>query len=183
MSETQVFEENPRGKDQLMWKHFLRERSGNSAKCKKCSNIIKTAGGSTSGLRRHLRVIHNIACETQPPQPTAKKQCMSSIENFFPVEAARHHNTLPHVAARMVALDGLPFRVLATSKDIRAGLTAQGFADLPSSPNTFRQMVMNVHAELQKCVINEFQRMKVKFQFAYTHVMKLLNYNITILSL
>lgn len=43
----------------------------------------------------------------------------------------------------MVAKDGLTFKVLTTSQDIRDGLKAQGFTKIPQSPNTIRRMVVN----------------------------------------
>lgn len=51
------YEKFAKGKDQEMWKYFLRETSGESAKCLKCSAILKTLGGSTSGqtFKKHPR--------------------------------------------------------------------------------------------------------------------------------
>jgi len=43
-----------------VWEHFLREKGGNSAKCKLCSTILKATGGSTKGLHEHLKRIHSI---------------------------------------------------------------------------------------------------------------------------
>ena len=37
-----------------VWEHFLREKGGNSAKCKLCSTILKATHGSTKGLHEHL---------------------------------------------------------------------------------------------------------------------------------
>jgi len=36
-----------------IWEHFLREKTGNSAKYKLCSTILKATGGSTKGLYEH----------------------------------------------------------------------------------------------------------------------------------
>jgi BED zinc finger len=45
-----------------VWFYFLKEDSGNSAKCKddKCQKILSTGRGSTKGLHEHLSRIHNI---------------------------------------------------------------------------------------------------------------------------
>jgi len=37
---------------------FVREKAGQSAKCKICSTILKATGGSTKGLHEHLKRIH-----------------------------------------------------------------------------------------------------------------------------
>lgn len=45
-----------------VWHYFLRSEDKNLAKCKVClcEKIIKTVGGSTSGMKTHLRTIHKI---------------------------------------------------------------------------------------------------------------------------
>lgn len=173
-AEVEVFKENLRGKDREMWAHFLRERNGKSAKCKICSSVIKTGGGSTSGLRRHLRLVHNINGSAKPDEcaTASKKLCTPSVGTFFPVVVRddRDDNTLPHIVARMTALDGLPFRVFATSTDIRAGLIARGFPDLPASPNRFREMVMAVHNKLKMTVVAEFQKLKVSVELPFSYL-------------
>lgn len=44
----------------LVWDYFLREISGNSAKCIKCDKILQVKGGSTKGLFGHLKGKHEI---------------------------------------------------------------------------------------------------------------------------
>lgn len=46
-----------------IWNYFLKEvADGKTAKCMdtSCQKVLKTAGGSTSGLNTHLRSIHHI---------------------------------------------------------------------------------------------------------------------------
>jgi hypothetical protein len=43
-----------------VWRYFLREISRLSAICMKCRKEVKTSGGSTGGLHRHLRTNHGI---------------------------------------------------------------------------------------------------------------------------
>jgi len=43
-----------------IWEHFLREKNGNSAKCKLCSTILKATGGSTKGLHERIERIHSV---------------------------------------------------------------------------------------------------------------------------
>lgn len=43
-----------------IWQFFNKSESEASAICKRCSQIIKTTGGSTTGLHTHMRSIHNI---------------------------------------------------------------------------------------------------------------------------
>jgi len=46
-------------KNEGIWQHFLREKQGQSAKCKICKTVLKTVGGSTKGLHEHLRRVHS----------------------------------------------------------------------------------------------------------------------------
>lgn len=39
--------------------YFWKASDKNTAKCKSCHQILKTAGSSTSSMRNHLRVIHS----------------------------------------------------------------------------------------------------------------------------
>ena len=40
--------------------YFNRMKGGQSGECKKCGRIIKSTGGSTSGLHSHLKSQHKI---------------------------------------------------------------------------------------------------------------------------
>ena len=44
-----------------IWQHFLREKQGQSAKCKLCNTVLKTVGGSTKGLHEHLKRVHDMS--------------------------------------------------------------------------------------------------------------------------
>ena len=60
-SEIKKFIEHSRGGDKYsVWFFFLKDEKGHSAKFKKCAKIIKTAGGSTSGLHTHLKTKHDV---------------------------------------------------------------------------------------------------------------------------
>ena len=57
--ENYVFEEKSADENSV-WFYFLREKKGQISKCKKCNKVIKTQGGSTSGLHTHLKTLHQI---------------------------------------------------------------------------------------------------------------------------
>ena len=48
-----------------IWQHFLREKQGQSAKCKLCNTVLKTVEGSTKGLHEHLKRVHDVGLETE----------------------------------------------------------------------------------------------------------------------
>ena len=43
-----------------VWRYFKKHLVEDKALCIDCSNIIKCNGGSTSGLRNHLKAVHKI---------------------------------------------------------------------------------------------------------------------------
>ena len=43
-----------------VWSRFLKASDNLTAKCISCNKIIKTSGGSTSGLHTHLKTAHSI---------------------------------------------------------------------------------------------------------------------------
>src|SRR5580700_10152957 len=57
--------------------------------------------------------------------------------------------SLEEVLARLTSSDGLPFRIFETSADIRKGLTAQGYTNLPKSQNSVKKMVMNYASQVR----------------------------------
>ena len=64
-------------------------------------------------------------------------------------------DTLAATLARMTARDGLSFRVCATSPDIRKGLHARGFGDVPTSADGVRQRVINYAQKVRSFVMAE----------------------------
>lgn len=168
MSDDKCFEEFAKGKDQNMWQYFLRNQTGELAKCKKCSSVLKTSGGSTSGLDKHLRLVHSILSSKRQPTPASEasiskqpQPSTSSVQSFFCKKVSRLEESLPLIVSRMVALDGLPMSILCKSVDIRSGIMARGYKDLPSSRNTIRRMIMEFHNKMVGPLTTEFQRIKV----------------------
>jgi hypothetical protein len=61
----------------FVWQKFDKIKNSTGkivAKCKICEKIIQCSGGSTSGLRTHLRTIHDL----EDPQPSVSKSEASS---------------------------------------------------------------------------------------------------------
>lgn len=143
-----------------IWKHYLRDKESETAMCKitTCKKILKISGGSTKGLHTHLQHIHNINVVT--PATTSSSSTSSLIEN--PVKKPRITNyftttkksdNLPEILSRMIAKDGLSIHTICNSSDIRAGLVARGFLNVPKSRNTIRKMVIDFGLEVKKYVI------------------------------
>ena len=63
------------GRQAFAWAYFDRNPTAENATCKRCFAVLKCVGGSTSGLIRHLKTMHNIS---QPPKesqdPTADSE-------------------------------------------------------------------------------------------------------------
>lgn len=205
-TQTAVYLENKKGKDQIFWSNFLREENGVTAMCKICSVVLKTTGGCTSGMRRHLRLKHPVLSEQiqgstpiklKPPKPPKNQIEIEKIEilsSIIPkkIKSAKPKKpkppatpkaapksepkndpkvivkvvpqlseTLPLVLARMASLDGIPFHTLVNSQDIRLGLVARGFWDVPTTEEDCRQLINSHYAIVKQSMVNEFHRLKV----------------------
>jgi hypothetical protein len=140
-------------KNEGIWQHFLREKMGQSLQCKICNVIIKTVGGSTSGMHTHLQTKHKISVRKRPASDeatasTSVSACSSSSSSSSKVNKYvtmdkyvndADENSVGAILARMTSCDGLPFSVFTTSDDLRRALGALGFANLPRSPNTIKK--------------------------------------------
>ncbi len=150
------FEEYKRssGSSTSVWSQFLRDTNGQAAKCKKCNKIIKCSGGSTSTLHNHLRSAHNLnLCKRSTDEidepikalnntitSTSTNTAISAksrITEYFPSQIDQ---SLPAVISRMTALDGIPFSLFCTSKDLRNLLVTKGYKDVP----THREMKLDI---------------------------------------
>lgn len=165
------FKEHTKGQDEnSIWYHYLFENvNKNVAKCKKCGKQIKCAGGSTSGLHTHLKTNHNIdtrkrkECVAKNDQGSSGSsqsvtvKHSNSITKYLKIEKK---DTLSEILARMTARDGLPFSIICTSIEIRKGLSARNFNDIPVSPNTIRNMVIEYGKKIQSLLVIKLNDMK-----------------------
>lgn len=170
MSVCESYKRHPTKADdrKSVWHYFL--QGGDSAKCNiaTCGKVLKCVGGSTKGLHIHLASKHSINLlrkesvadssvdndvvglnTAQPGGPAPKKV---KITSYF---LDKQERSLPAVLSRMTALDGLPFSIFCTSTDIREGLTARGFFDIPKSANTMRSLVMGYSDRVRQAMISE----------------------------
>ena len=64
----------------------------------------------------------------------------------------------------MTARDGLPFRPFITSPDLRKCLMAMGFANLPKSADTVKEMVMDQGRRVRSLVTGEIAKRRAQGQ-------------------
>ena len=112
-SEIKKFNEHSKGGDKYsVWFFFLKDEKGHSAKCKKCAKIIKTAGGSTSGLHTHLKTKHDVILRKRDAiEPLGESSSISDTPPPKIIKCFKRttEDSLAAILSRMTALDGLPF--------------------------------------------------------------------------
>ena len=112
-SEIKKFNEHSKGGDKYsVWFFFLNDEKGHSAKCKKCAKIIKTAGGSTSGLHTHLKTKHDVILRKRDAiEPLGESSSISDTPPPKIIKCFKRttEDSLAAILSRMTALDGLPF--------------------------------------------------------------------------
>lgn len=149
-----------------------------SAKCLKCSQILKISQRSKTGLKGHLLSKHGIDLDavSAAPQIAATSKILHAKpgNNRQPESQASETSRPPtkkrkideHFAprdsmdkkvSRMVAKDGLTFSVFTTSPDLRDLFHKSGF-DLPKSANTVRNVVVTYSKSVKSRMIIEIQK-------------------------
>ena len=158
-------------KNEGIWQHFLREKQGQSAKCKLCKTVLKTVGGSTKGLHEHLKRMHDLSVlkrqknnEESDDPPAAAKRKGPTPGAMMKYMLDKSENSLQATIAHMTARDGLPFRPFVTSPDLRKCLMALGFSHLPTSAESVKRMVMEHGGQVRSAVVTDMARKKAKGQ-------------------
>ena len=152
-------------KGSAVWEHFLRERGGQTAKCKRCNKVLKISGGSTKGLHVHLKTNHPHLCAGSSAESGTSSQSSSgdrgpaqkkrkTIDSYFPTYA---EEDLDSILARMCARDGMPFSVFCTSPDLRSLLASKGFKNVPTHHDTIKKRVMVHCAQVKMEVKSEMK--------------------------
>lgn len=185
--------ENTRSADDKssVWHYFWKASDKNTAKCKSCHQILKTAGSSTSSMRNHLRVIHSIdlkltkddgkkistpSCSSiisstdtsrTSDQNVTKTQSQEDLtdqsrkKQKLMTDYVQNYNSVEYIIAKMAALDGLPFKTFCTSEELRKLFQNSGYK-LPSSANSIKDIVLKANNEIRSVMIKEIQELKAQ---------------------
>lgn len=120
--------------------------------------------GTVQKVGAPMQVIKIEQIRNQKPTavgPAKTSTLKSSGKPQPPPRTGQISDTLAQVLARMSALDGLSFRVLIDSQDIRQGLIARGFWDIPETVDSCREIVMSYSGMVRQSMVDEFHRLKV----------------------
>lgn len=141
--------------------------------CLQCKRRISAKGGSTSGMLSHLKTQHKIDLLKRKAESaeTAKQRAPSKkvITEFFQPSPLPSPNVqLPPTVARMVALDGLAFRLFCSSEDLRLLLSNKFNRPIPTSPNTIKAMVMKYGEQVKQEITSTIAEVKKTQRFSTT---------------
>lgn len=137
----------------IVWKEFTK-LSKTTAQCNTCKKVLQIPGGTTTTLRKHSQDIHKVSIAQASKRglivdgPSTQTQ----LTNFPCFSKSLE---LDYVIARMCAKSGFPFSVFCTCEDIRAGLIARGFKNIPKSPSTIKALVMGVAKSVREDMVRE----------------------------
>lgn len=141
-----------------IWKYFERSlapRDGEYGKCivegenGTCNKVLSMGKNKSTGtLQNHLSGVHKINWKSP-----------HNDSNDDPVPRKKVKDSLETVLSRIIALDGVSFRVLANSTDIRHLFSLGGYT-IPSSANTIREMVLRFAAGIRMDMTKEFASLK-----------------------
>ena len=115
-------------------------------------------GGSTNGLNKHLKNIHDIV-KDQPKSEAPKRKANDEPLNIPPLKklsqptifkSIAEKESLPMILAKLVAVDGFTINAVTKSAFIRSSLQARGFT-LPKNPSSVMNLVHTHSEELTQC--------------------------------
>ena len=140
-----------------VWQHFIYNKVKEKAKCSVCSAIIKASGSSTKSLITHLKSKHHIymelSLEKSVIEPSFKKR---KINSYFKKDC---RGSLGEVVAKLVAVNGLAFNQIASSKLLRRAFAADKYS-LPSSWDYVKKVFMKQFAEIQSEIVTKIREIK-----------------------
>ncbi|CAK1589759.1 unnamed protein product [Parnassius mnemosyne] len=151
-----------------VWHHFLRNKNKSEAKCKLCQKILKSAGGSTSSLEKHLKNIHKInlgtatvtapAILTQNNESTSKEyhEVPNKITKLTDFYESYANPSMQVMVSRMASIDGIPLRTFAKSQDLKYLFNKSGM-ELPTTADTIRNMILKECEKRKAEVSNEIK--------------------------
>ena len=123
MNNMTLFKDISSQRKSKVWQHFTYNKAEEKAKC---SAIIKASCSSTKSLIAYLRSKHQIHRESSlqksVTEPPFKKR---KIDLYFKKD---RRESLGEVVAKLVAIDGLAFNQIASSKLLRRAFAADGYS-------------------------------------------------------
>ena len=127
-----------------VWQHFqINVLNTKECKCIHCYHEYSNLGPTTS-LQYHLKNIHNIDVkqETKSNESPAASTSSNSSSNppIVSYLLKMDTNTPKLVLARMAAVDRIPLKQLATSKDFKEGWAARGIKIPPHYPEQAKML-------------------------------------------
>lgn len=166
---------NKSGDKTSVWHYFLRAQDKLSAKCKKCQKILKCAGGSTSGLQKHLKNIHQISLSAEKENFANQTSVGANTTNPIPSTSTEgvpkkktklteyyESDTNPSMEimiSRMTALRGYPFRQFVECEDLKRLFKKSGHI-LPKTVDTIQSIIVRVAIQKKMELTNEIEKLR-----------------------
>lgn len=129
---------------------------------------MKCTGGSTSGLQKHLKNVHQISMNTadsQVPQSVESPSTSTNTEikpkkkakltDYYESDA---NPSMEIMVSRMSAMDGYPFRTFVESEDLRMLFRKSGHK-LPKATNSIQNIVIKQADKRKQQLIGEIQKL------------------------
>ncbi|GFS71043.1 BED-type domain-containing protein [Nephila pilipes] len=153
----------------FVWQYFIKNKNEESAKCMKCSSILKCRGWSTSGLLRHLQIRHNISKATQSvssglENTEINKRKIDSYNNIIITSEQKNpllsyflkekKETLEEIVSKLVCVDGFTVNAITKSNLIRKSLHDKGYS-FPPNPSDVMKLVYKQYNVIKARVTNE----------------------------
>lgn len=146
-----------------VWYYFWKENTGLAGLCMRCKDshsVISASHRSTSGMRKHILSEHKINLDDFKLPSQIRQDKTKKIHSYF------GSTTCEETIARLAAKDGITFRQIASSVDIRKGLEARGFKDVPTSVHGVVSKIKVYYQKVTNSFKNEIKEVQQQSKFA-----------------
>ncbi|CAG9136162.1 unnamed protein product [Plutella xylostella] len=159
-----------------VWNHF-KKIGQDKAQCNHCPKSLSCKGSSTSGLSRHLELLHNIklndhgreassAATTSASSPTpgtstglpqtAKKRKVLMVQTSMD-QHIKPPSTIAEIVSNLAAKDGLSVRQITNSEVIR-GFVSQAGLNMPKCETSVMRIITDYAEEKKQEIITSLNK-------------------------
>lgn len=132
----------------IVWSYFDKKNAA-EAKCLKCGVILSCKGSSTSALRNHMKLRHNMLLnDNQAEDTTATSSKIRKVDQTLKhsILTFAKKDTLDSILARCAAEDGFSINAITKLLAIKGFVESRGF-NMPTSNNTVMKHVLCFYEE------------------------------------
>ena len=141
------------------WNHFKLDEEKEMAVCLHCKDQLKSIGGSTNGLNKHMKRKHkDIEINPQIEEEIELKPSSAKQWTLFDINEKKNKKSKQQIVSEL-AMDGISLNVISHSPTLSD--LAQPEYELPRSASTVKSWILQYSNENKSKLIDTINEMKI----------------------